>query len=148
MSNGSRSLPFIGMSLKRLPYSSIPIKHSCHTAMYSIYSPFKGEGKRLFWKYFRAIKPLLLQFFVSLMPVKPADLVMSTVLGALQSQYLCILYTHKYYLSWSVYESGACSFKGHVAHNLTRMEKKRIMDISQTQQSLFPKGHSRCFWPW
>lgn len=63
MSNGSRSWTFIGMILKWLPHSSAPIKHSCHTIMYSIYSPFKKEGKRLFWKYFRVIKSLLLQFF-------------------------------------------------------------------------------------
>lgn len=40
------------------------------------------------------------------MPVKPVDLVMSTVLEVIESQYLCILYTSKYYLSGSAYKSG------------------------------------------
>lgn len=99
MSNGSRSWTFIGMRLKWLPHSGAPIKHSCCTIMYAVYSPFKKEGKRLFWKYFRVIKSLLLLlfffFFVSPMPVRLVDLVMPTVLGVTESQYLFILYTSK-----------------------------------------------------
>lgn len=70
------------------------------------------------------------------MPVKPLDLAVSTVLGELQSQYLCILYTYKYHLNWSVYESGGCSFKDYVAHNLAWIKQHRI-DISQPHSPSF-----------
>lgn len=81
------------------------------------------------------------------MPVKPVDLVMSTVLVVIESRCLYILYTSKYYFSWSVHNCGMCVRTVLRSHDsqLDRNEKTHAGYI-MASQSLLPVGHSECFW--
>lgn len=83
------------------------------------------------------------------MPVKPVDLVMSTVLGVIESQCLYILYTSKYYFSWSVYSCGVCACEHAVLRSYDSqldMNEKTHAGYITASQSLLPVGHSKCFW--